>query len=63
MYVFETGGSTGVPKSRLQIDDWKIDVAYSGKTLCTIVLVIAQFRPQQITTTANNMSAVGRDRE
>jgi len=41
----------------------RIDVAYSGKTLCTIVLVIAQFRTKKITTTANNMSAVGRDRE
>ena len=25
MYVFETGGSTGVPKSRLQIEDFRID--------------------------------------
>jgi hypothetical protein len=41
----------------------RIAVAQSGKTLCTSVLVTAQFRPQQITTTANNMSAVGRDRE
>ena len=31
MYIFETGGSTGVPKSRLQIDDWKIDYeTFSG---------------------------------
>jgi phenylacetate-coenzyme A ligase PaaK-like adenylate-forming protein len=33
MYVFETGGSTGVPKSRLQIDDWKIDYETFSKTL------------------------------
>jgi phenylacetate-coenzyme A ligase PaaK-like adenylate-forming protein len=25
LYVFETGGSTGVPKSRLQWEDWRID--------------------------------------
>jgi hypothetical protein len=41
----------------------RIDVAQSGKTLCTSVLVIAQFTPQQITTTANNISAVGRDND
>jgi phenylacetate-coenzyme A ligase PaaK-like adenylate-forming protein len=33
MYVFETGGSTGVPKSRLQIDDWKIDYQNFSETL------------------------------
>src|SRR5690242_3363450 len=33
MYVFETGGSTGVPKSRLQIDDWKIDYEEFSSTL------------------------------
>lgn len=33
MYVFETGGSTGVPKSRLQIDDWKIDYENYSTTL------------------------------
>jgi len=33
MYVFETGGSTGVPKSRLQIDDWKIDYEAFSQTL------------------------------
>jgi phenylacetate-coenzyme A ligase PaaK-like adenylate-forming protein len=33
MYVFETGGSTGVPKSRLQIDDWRIDYENFSKTL------------------------------
>jgi hypothetical protein len=33
MYVFETGGSTGVPKSRLQIDDWKIDYQNFSTTL------------------------------
>src|SRR5438105_6850386 len=25
IYVFETGGSTGTPKSRVQIDDFRID--------------------------------------
>ena len=33
MYVFETGGSTGVPKSRLQIDDFRIDYENFSKTL------------------------------
>ena len=33
MYVFETGGSTGVPKSRLQIEDWKIDYQNFSETL------------------------------
>ena len=33
MYVFETGGSTGVPKSRLQIDDWRIDYEQFSNTL------------------------------
>ena len=25
IYTFETGGSTGVPKSRINIDDFRID--------------------------------------
>ncbi len=33
LYVFETGGSTGVPKSRLQIDDFRIDYQEFSKTL------------------------------
>ena len=33
MYVFETGGSTGVPKSRLQIDDFRIDYENFSQTL------------------------------
>ena len=33
MYVFETGGSTGVPKSRLQIDDFRTDYEIFSKTL------------------------------
>jgi phenylacetate-coenzyme A ligase PaaK-like adenylate-forming protein len=33
VYVFETGGSTGVPKSRLQVDDWKIDYENFSTTL------------------------------
>jgi len=31
MYVFETGGSTGVPKSRLQIDDFRTDYEIFSK--------------------------------
>jgi phenylacetate-coenzyme A ligase PaaK-like adenylate-forming protein len=33
MYVFETGGSTGTPKSRLQVEDWRIDYENFSKTL------------------------------
>jgi phenylacetate-coenzyme A ligase PaaK-like adenylate-forming protein len=33
IYVFETGGSTGVPKSRVQIDDFRIDYESFSKTL------------------------------
>ena len=33
MYVFETGGSTGVPKSRLRIEDFRIDYENFSKTL------------------------------
>jgi phenylacetate-coenzyme A ligase PaaK-like adenylate-forming protein len=33
MYVFETGGSTGVPKSRLQIDDFRVDYEIFSQTL------------------------------
>ena len=33
MYVFETGGSTGVPKSRLQVEDFRIDYEMYSKTL------------------------------
>jgi len=33
LYVFETGGSTGAPKSRLQIDDFRIDYENFSKTL------------------------------
>lgn len=33
MHVFETGGSTGVPKSRLQIEDFRIDYENYSKTL------------------------------
>ena len=32
-YVFETGGSTGTPKSRVQIDDFRIDYEIFSKTL------------------------------
>jgi hypothetical protein len=32
-YVFETGGSTGVPKSRVQIDDFRTDYEIFSKTL------------------------------
>src|SRR5215470_4647020 len=33
IYVFETGGSTGVPKSRLNIDDFRIDYEAFSATL------------------------------
>lgn len=33
VYVFETGGTTGIPKSRMQIDDWKIDYEMFSATL------------------------------
>ena len=33
VYVFETGGSTGVPKSRVQIDDFRIDYEQFSETL------------------------------
>ncbi len=33
MFVFETGGSTGVPKSRLQIEDFRIDYETFSGTL------------------------------
>jgi phenylacetate-coenzyme A ligase PaaK-like adenylate-forming protein len=33
LYVFETGGSTGVPKSRLQIDDFRTDYENFSQTL------------------------------
>src|SRR5690348_188529 len=33
VYVFETGGSTGVPKSRLQVNDWRIDYEQFSNTL------------------------------
>ena len=33
VYVFETGGSTGVPKSRINIDDFRIDYEAFSRTL------------------------------
>jgi phenylacetate-coenzyme A ligase PaaK-like adenylate-forming protein len=33
VYVFETGGSTGVPKSRVQINDFRIDYEMFSNTL------------------------------
>lgn len=33
VYVFETGGTTGVPKSRVQIEDFRIDYELFGETL------------------------------
>ncbi|MCI0662318.1 MAG: hypothetical protein L0220_14705 [Acidobacteria bacterium] len=33
VYVFETGGSTGVPKSRINIDDFRIDYQLFSDTL------------------------------
>ncbi|MCH7597167.1 MAG: hypothetical protein IID35_11515 [Planctomycetes bacterium] len=34
IYVFETGGSTGVPKSRISIEDFKTDYELFSETLC-----------------------------
>ncbi len=33
VYVFETGGSTGVPKTRINIDDFRIDYSMFSETL------------------------------
>ncbi|MGH9175958.1 MAG: hypothetical protein ACRD1H_16450, partial [Vicinamibacterales bacterium] len=33
IYTFETGGSTGVPKSRINIDDFRIDYEMFSRTL------------------------------
>ena len=33
IYVFETGGSTGIPKSRINIDDFRIDYSMFSETL------------------------------
>jgi hypothetical protein len=33
VYVFETGGSTGVPKSRITVDDFRIDYEMFSQTL------------------------------
>ena len=33
VYVFETGGTTGVPKSRINIDDFRIDYSEFSNTL------------------------------
>ena len=33
IYTFETGGSTGVPKSRINVDDFRIDYEEYSKTL------------------------------
>jgi hypothetical protein len=33
VYIFETGGSTGVPKSRISIDDFRIDYEMFSETL------------------------------
>ncbi len=33
VYVFETGGSTGVPKTRVNIDDFRIDYEHFSETL------------------------------
>ncbi|MFQ5791737.1 MAG: hypothetical protein ACE5JI_14790, partial [Acidobacteriota bacterium] len=33
IYVFETGGTTGVPKSRISIDDFRIDYELFSRTL------------------------------
>ncbi|RPI84862.1 MAG: hypothetical protein EHM42_07175, partial [Planctomycetaceae bacterium] len=33
IYVFETGGTTGIPKSRMQSQDWKTDYELFSETL------------------------------
>src|SRR5690242_21191135 len=33
IYIFETGGSTGVPKSRLQVNDFRTDYEIFSHTL------------------------------
>src|SRR5207237_2463803 len=33
IYVFETGGTTGIPKSRVVVDDFRIDYEMFSKTL------------------------------
>jgi phenylacetate-coenzyme A ligase PaaK-like adenylate-forming protein len=33
IYVFETGGTTGIPKSRIAIDDWRTDYSLFSETL------------------------------
>ena len=33
VFVFETGGTTGVPKSRVNIDDFRIDYEAFSRTL------------------------------
>ena len=33
IYVFETGGTTGIPKSRIGSEDWKIDYEMMSETL------------------------------
>lgn len=33
VYIFETGGSTGVPKSRINVDDFRIDYEMFSETL------------------------------
>jgi hypothetical protein len=33
VYTFETGGSTGVPKSRINIDDFRVDYEWFSRTL------------------------------
>ena len=33
VYVFETGGSTGIPKSRINVDDFRIDYSLFSGTL------------------------------
>jgi hypothetical protein len=33
LYVFETGGTTGVPKSRIAVEDFRIDYSLFSETL------------------------------
>ena len=45
-YVFETGGTTGIPKSRMVIDDFRIDYENFSDTLSSVR--ITQFRRKDL---------------
>src|SRR5579859_2646656 len=53
--------SSGMRRTTVPIAE-RIAVAQSGNTLWTMILVMAQFRPQDRTTAANRSSAARRER-